>query len=386
MVEEIKDHLREKIIPFWKSMHDERGGFYGYMDFDLKVDKEAEKGCILNSRILWFFSSAYKVLKDEPLLIEARHAYEFMNRFCFDRDYGGVFWSTDAEGKPLDTTKHTYNQAFAIYGLCAYYDATSDEDAILAAKNLFEIIEESMRDEGGYLEAFSRDYTPVSNEKLSENGVEAKRSMNTILHVMEAYTELYRLTKDQIVAGKIREILDIISEKLYNKDLKRQEVFFDLEYNSLINLWSFGHDIEAAWLINRATAVLGDDEYTAKMDKITEALADNVYRYAFDGHSIPVEEENGVIKQDRVWWVQAEGINGFIDAYQKDPERKEYLNAAEELWDYIKKYLVDKRKNSEWFWYVNPDGSAAKEPIVEPWKCPYHNGRMCLEVITRNVT
>ena len=386
MIEEVRNHLTEKIIPFWKKLHDDIGGFYGYVDFDLNVNKEAEKGCILNSRILWFFASAYKVLKDESLLREAKHAFEFMTNYCVDRENGGVYWSLTHDGKPLDTTKHTYNQAFAIYGLGAYYEVTKDESALKLACDLYELIESKMRDEKGYLEAFSKNFEPISNEKLSENGVEAKRSMNTLLHVMEGYTELYRVAPQERVANSLREILDITDEKIYNRKLRRQEVFFDLDYNSLIDLYSYGHDIESAWLINRTTEILGDKNYIEKMGEMTKVLADNVYKVAFDGHSIPAEAERGIVKQDRVWWVQAEGINGFLDAYQKDPSRKEYLEAAESIWEYIKKYVVDKREDAEWYWYVNPDGSAAREPIVEPWKCPYHNGRMCLEVITRNVT
>ena len=147
----------------------------------------------------------------------------------------------------------------------------------------------------------------------------------------------------------------------------------------------YGHDIEAAWLINRTTEVLKDEAYAEKMDRITKEMAENVYKEAFDGHSIPAEAENGIVKEDRIWWVQAEGINGYVDAYQREPEKKEYLEAAKSLWEYIKEFMIDKRDGSEWFWYVAPDGTPSHEPIVEPWKCPYHNGRMCLEVILRNV-
>lgn len=386
MVEEIRKHLTERLIPFWKSMKDkEYGGYYGYMDYDLKVDEKAEKGCILNSRILWFFSSAYLVLDDQALLTEAYHAYGFLRKKFLDTEKGGMFWSVDYDGTPKDTTKHTYNQAFAIYGLCAYYEASGDKQALALAKELYHLIETKMRDADGYLEAFDRDFQPVQNEKLSENGVEAARSMNTLLHVMEAYTELYRVSGTEEVERKLKEILDIVDEKLYNRERKRQEVFFDLQYHTLADLYSYGHDIEAAWLINRTTEVLKDEAYAEKMDRITKEMAENVYKEAFDGHSIPAEAENGVVKEDRVWWVQAEGINGYVDAYQRDPEKKEYLEAARSLWEYIKEFMIDKREGSEWFWYVAPDGTPSHEPIVEPWKCPYHNGRMCLEVITRNV-
>ena len=177
-----------------------------------------------------------------------------------------------------------------------------------------------------------------------------------------------------------------MNEKIYNPRLHRQECFFDKEYNSLVDLYSYGHDIEAAWLINRTTDILGDVELSERIGKMTDDLVSQVYKVAFDGRSIPVEAENGIVKEDRVWWVQAEAINGFLDAYDKHPEKEEYLEAAKALWDYIKEFIIDKREGSEWYWYVDANGIPAKDPIVEPWKCPYHNGRMCLEVITRNVT
>ena len=199
LAKEVKQELTGRIVPFWEGLRDEEyGGFYGYQDFDLNVQKTYEKGCILNSRILWFFSNAYLTLKDEKLRADAEHAYRFMKQACVDREYGGVFWSVTYDGKPLDTTKHTYNQAFAIYALSTYFDATGDTEALELAKSLQQIIETHCTDEYGYLEAFTRDFKPESNEKLSENGVMAEKTMNTLLHVFEAYTELYRVTKDLV--------------------------------------------------------------------------------------------------------------------------------------------------------------------------------------------
>ncbi len=387
MIQEIRNELVEHIIPYWKSLRDTSyGGYYGFMDYDLNLQKDAVKGCILNSRITWFFSAAYLELKDESLLEEARHGFEFLRQYCIDRREGGLFWSVKYNGIPEDTTKHTYNQAFAIYALSTYYDASKDERALEIAASLFEIIETKMRDQGGYLEAFNRDFTPASNEKLSENGVIAERTMNTLLHVLEAYTEYYRVTKRADVKEKLMWILDTFDEKLYNREKKRQEVFFDHDYNSLIDLYSYGHDIEAAWLIDRATDVLGEEEYTRKMDLITKEMTAHVLEEAFDGRSLPAECENGVVKEDRVWWVQAETINGLINGFQKDPSKTEYLEMARNCWEFTREYVVDHREGSEWYWVVNPDGSPIPgEPIVEPWKCPYHNGRMCLEVIHRGV-
>lgn len=386
MVEEVKAHLTQDIIPFWKKMRDdEYGGYYGWMDFDLAVDKKAVKGCILNSRITWFFANAYLLLGDESLLAEARHGYEFMQKYCVDKEKGGVYWSVAYDGTPEDMTKHTYNQAFSIYALSSYYDASGDQEALDTAMALFHIIEERCTDEIGYKEAFDRAFREIENDKLSENGVIAEKTMNTLLHVFEAYTELYRVSGDADVRKRLMWILDTIADKIYNPTLHRQEVFFDREMNSIIDLHSYGHDIETAWLLRRGTDILGDKVYEDKMLPIILDLTGQIYKTAFDGHSLANECEKGVVNQDRIWWVQAETVVGFLNGYRLAPDHREYLEAAESEWEFIKKYVIDKREGSEWYQTVTRSGEPVNdEPIVEPWKCPYHNGRMCLEVIRRS--
>lgn len=380
---EVKNHLEKNLIPFWQNLKDEEnGGFYGYLGYDLKLDKKAVKGCILNSRILWFFSNAYILLGDPKLLVSADHAYHFLKDHCLDKEKGGVFWSLTYDGRPEDTTKHTYNQAFAIYALSSYYDASKDLEALEIAKELYHLIENKCKDEWGYLEAFTREFEPEENDKLSENGVIAEKTMNTLLHVFEAYTELYRVTKEEEVAEQIRFMMDIIADKVYNCEIGRQEVFFDRTWNTLIDLYSYGHDIETAWLVDRGLEILGDEVYTEKLSKITREITDNIYKRAYTDHSLVNEAENGVIDTTRVWWVQAEAVVGFLNGYQKQG-KEEYLQAAKDVWGYIKNYFIDRRQGSEWFWSVREDHTPDEKPIVEPWKCPYHNGRMCFEVIRR---
>lgn len=383
-VKEIDAHLTKALVPFWEGLRDEEnGGYYGYMDFNLKTDKTYEKGCILNSRILWFFSNAYMLKKEEHLLDAAKHAYKFLRDYCIDEEFGGVYWSLTFDGKPLDTTKHTYNQAFAIYALSSYYDAAKDEEALALARGLQEIIEEKCTDEFGYLEAFDRQFRPEENDKLSENGVLAEKTMNTLLHVLEAYTEFYRVSKDEKTGNRLRFMMDIFADKVYNRQLGRQEVFFDRTWNTLIDLYSYGHDIETSWLMDRAAEVLDDEEYTKKITSITKEIAENIYDRAYIDHSVVNEAENGVVDTTRVWWVQAESVVGFLNAYEKDLSKEKYLEAAEDIWEYIKKYVIDSRTGSEWYWCVDKDREPVQKPIVEPWKCPYHNGRMCIEVIRR---
>lgn len=385
MVSEVKEHLTECIIPFWKKLRDnEYGGYYGYMDFDMNLDKKAVKGCILNSRITWFFSNAYTLLKDESLLDEAKHGFTFMKEHCMDKENGGIFWSMKYDGTPEDTTKHTYNQAFAIYALSSYYEASGDKEALQMAYELFHVIEEKCTDELGYKEAFNLKFEEIENDKLSENGVIAQKTMNTLLHVFEGYTELYRVDHNPEVKAKLEWIMDTFADKMYNPELHRQEVFFDKYYNTLIDLHSYGHDIETAWLIDRGVEVLGEKKYEDKLTPITKDLTAQIYKEAFDGHSLNNECERGVVNTSRIWWVQAETVIGFLNGYQKDPSHTEYLEASKSEWEYIKEHVIDKRAGSEWFWEVDINGEpTSRKPIVEPWKCPYHNGRMCFEVIKR---
>lgn len=385
MVQEIEKHLREKLIPFWEGLADwQQGGFYGYLGYDLKLDKEAEKGVILNSRILWFFANACLTLGEDELLKYAEHAYLFLRDFCLDGKFGGVYWSLTYDGKVEDETKHTYNQAFAIYALSSYYAASGKQEALDLAYELYELIEVRCRDVGGYGEAYDRKFVPVSNEKLSENGVMATRTMNTLLHVFEAYTELYRVDHRADVADRLREILDVFADKVYNPKKQRQEVFFDREWNSLIDLHSYGHDIETSWLLDRGCRVLEDEKYTEKLEPVILALAEKIYERAYRDHSVMNECENGEDNTDRIWWVQAESVVGFLNAWEKWPEKRYFLEAAEDIWKYICRVIVDQRAGSEWYWRVDEIGKPVEgEPIVEPWKCPYHNGRMCMEVIRR---
>jgi len=382
---EMKQHLQDVILPFWKGLKDEEfGGYYGFMDTELNLDKKAVKGCILNSRILWFFSNAWAVLQDESLKEYADHAYDFMKKYCYDEERGGVYWSVTYDGKPEDTTKHTYNQAFAIYALSSYYDVSGNKEALTLAQKLRDVVEEKCFDEVGYKEALDINFNPAENDKLSENGVMADRTMNTLLHVFEAYTELYRVSKDEIAATKLCWMMDLVADKIYNPALHRQEVFFDNNYTSLIDLHSYGHDIETAWLVDRGASVLGDEAYIAKMAPITADLEQNVYKLAYSENSFKNECERGVDDERRIWWVQAEAVVGFYNGWQKDNSKTHYLEAAENIWKFIQDKVVDKRPGSEWFSEVDVNGKPyMHKPILEPWKCPYHNGRMCLEMIKR---
>ena len=319
--EEIRAQLEEKILPFWMKLKDgENGGFYGYMGNDLAVDRTADKGCILNSRILWTFSTAARQLNSAEYRLYADHAMEFFRRFE-DPEHGGVYWSVTCGGKPADTTKHTYCQAFAVYGLAAYYRLTGKREALDKAMELFRIIESRCRDEGGYLEALKADFSPESNEKLSENGVMASRTMNTLLHVLEAQAELYRAKPDAAVRAAGRMALERFLHVFYNPEKRRQEVFCDAEYRPLLDMQSYGHDIEGSWLIWDAAETMLPAEEREPWKRMCLDLLESATERAFTDHGLRYENVDGVNNETRAWWPQAEAMLGFEFGWRMTGDR-----------------------------------------------------------------
>ncbi|MFA6755554.1 MAG: AGE family epimerase/isomerase [Bacilli bacterium] len=374
------------IYRFWSSLVDyKNGGFYGRVDFDLNVHKDAEKGVILNSRILYFFSVYAYINKSEEAKKLAKHAFEFL-KLAYDHKNGGLYWSLDYKGKPLDTTKHTYNQAFGVYALSYYYLLTEDKEAKEYAYALFDVIENKCREADSnhyYIEAQKENFVIEENDKLSENGVIATRTMNTLLHLLEAYTALYHVFGTQKYKESLEKIVKMFIRDIYDSKNKSLKVFFDKDYKSIIDLESYGHEIETSWLLTEAVDLLDDKSLKAEVDEISISLANSVLNRAYKPPFILNECDKGVVDDTRVWWIQAEGVNGYINAYQLT-KNKEYLDIAEVLLNGIQKYFIDKRTNSEWFWDLSNDNlPTSKRDIVEPWKCPYHNGRMCFEILKR---
>lgn len=386
IINEVKNELVNHIIPFWSRLEDkENGGFYGYVDFDLGLDKKAEKGVILHSRILWFYSSCYAVLKDEECLRLARHAYDFITKNCIDYEQGGVYWMMNYDGSAADDMKHTYNIAFAIYALSTFYNVTGEEKALELAMKLFEDIEKNTLDEYGYREAFSKNWELVSNDALSENGLHADKTMNTILHLIEAYTELYKANHDEKVGERLKYLLWQMSDKVFDESTDTLRVFFDEKLELIGDIHSYGHDIEATWLMDLACDTLGDEVLIEKFKEMNLRISRNIQKIAIDNGAMNNERENDKIDKTRIWWVQAEAIVGFTNAYQHSGDES-FLKTAKGIWEYTKENVVDKREGGEWYWAVSYENVPLDiREVAGPWKCPYHNGRMCLEMIKRNV-
>ncbi|MGN0666492.1 MAG: AGE family epimerase/isomerase [Huintestinicola sp.] len=386
LINECRNELENHILPFWSALRDNTfGGFYGQMDNDLKVDKKGTKGVILNSRILWFYSSVYRTIGGEKNLDHAKHAYEFLRDKCVDRDRGGVYWMMNYDGTVNDSMKHTYNQAFAIYALSTYFLASDCREALDLAFELFDTVEEKCTDDIAYMEAFDENWKLINNDALSENGLMADKTMNTVLHLIEGYTVLFEASGDKRVEERLKFLLDITENKIFDGDNNKLLVFFDRELNVIGDIHSYGHDIEATWLIDRACDTLGDKSYIDKWRNLNLRIADNIYSIAFENGALNNERENDKIDRKRVWWVQAESVVGFLNAYEHSGDKK-YLEAAQVIWAWIRDVQIDDREGGEWWAEVDFDGNPMKKfTMVNEWKCPYHNGRMCIEVINRKV-
>ncbi|MCM3870701.1 MAG: AGE family epimerase/isomerase [Pyrinomonadaceae bacterium] len=385
---QIAEEWRDNIAPFWlRYAPDEKhGGFHGWITNDLKIDKQAEKGIILNARILWTFAHAYKLYQNAEFLSLANRAFNYLTEHFIDREYGGVFWTLDYRGQPLDTKKRPYAQAFALYGLTELYLATGEVKALAEARALFDLLESRARDAAndGYFETFERDWTLADDQRLSDVDQDEKKSMNTHLHVLEAYATLARATNDAGVKDRLRAVITLFLEHIIHPEKFYLKMFFNEIWTSKSDHLSFGHDIEGSWLLCEAAEVLADAELLAQVRNISVKMAQSLYNRGLDGDGSLLYEADagGIIDDDKHWWTQTEAVVGFVNAYQLSGHEY-FLAAALRVWEFISRYLVDKQ-NGEWFWKTSRAGVPALEmPKLSQWKCPYHNGRMCFEISRR---
>ncbi|WP_053372291.1 AGE family epimerase/isomerase [Paenibacillus sp. FJAT-27812] len=384
----IKQELEANILSFWMehTLDETNGGFYGFISRDLTVNPEAGKSLVLNTRILWTFASAYRITGNEPYLKMAERAYRYVNEYFADPEYGGLYWMVDAAGKPSETKKQVYGQAFAIYAFSEYHRATGNEAALQQAIELFHTLEKHGYDQQykGYFEALTREWLETDDNSLSEKDLNEKKSMNTHLHVMEGYTNLYRVWKSDELRAKLKELIEITIKHIINEDNAHFILFFDEEWNGKSEHISYGHDIEGSWLLVEAAEVLGDKELLASAKAIAIRMAEATLNEGVDedGGLLNEAGPEGFMDTDKDWWPQAEAVVGFYNAYQMTGEDK-YREAAVRSWQFIESFIVDK-EHGEWFWSVKRDGTPSENiEKVSPWKCPYHNGRACFEMIER---
>lgn len=389
MRQEMLEELENNILPFWMTRMVDKaaGGFIGRISGTGEPDSAAPKGAILNARILWTFSAAWRLFgKCEYLETADRAKREIIDRF-YDREYGGVYWSLDASGNPLDTRKQIYALGFAIYGLAEYSRATGDPEALEYAVRLFNDIESHSFDAGknGYLEAFTREWGSIEDMRLSDKDINECKTMNTHLHIIEPYTALYRVWKDPRLEDRLRNLLDIFSGLILDPSTAHLRLFFNEDWKSSHNIVSYGHDIEASWLLWETAGVIGDDDIKDRLGPLCIRIAEAASEGYIDGGGMIYEYDGdtGAVDADRHWWVQAETVVGYFNIWQMTGDRKA-LERAAGCWDFIRRHIVD-RDGGEWFWSLKADGTAnVSDDKAGFWKCPYHNGRMCMEIIERS--
>jgi len=385
---QVEAELLSNILPFWLkyTIDDEFGGFRGQVLNDLAIDPHAAKGLILNARILWTFSKAFSVYRDPIYLETARRAYDYLLKYFWDAEFGGVFWMLDYEGEPLDSKKRIYGQAFTVYALAEYGHASGDSEAFQKALGLVKQIESAGHDDehGGYFETYERDWTLAADQRLSDVDLDEKKSMNTHLHLLEAYATLLRFREDPEVRLRLREQIEVFLDHVIDPANDHFILFFDERWKRRSDVISFGHDIEGSWLLLEAAEILGDAALLERVREASVKMAQAVYEQAIDadGGLLYEADPTGIIDTDKHWWPQAEAVVGFLNAYQVSG-RRHFMDAAERSWEFIETHIVD-REHGEWFWLVSKAGVPGSEhDKVGPWKCPYHNSRTCFEVMER---
>ena len=400
---EFQKILQDNILSFWlnRMQDNQNGGFYGQIKGDGTLVPDAPKGCILNGRILWAFSAAYRVLGKPEYLVAATRAKDYIISHFLDREYGGVYWSVDYNGKPLDTKKQFYALGFVLYGMSEYVRATGNKEALGICLSLFDTIEEHAYDTqyGGYIEACTRDWQPIEDMRLSDLDANYPKSQNTHLHIIEPYTNLLRAVQEapsepsehsehsrvQEVQEAVHRLIDVFCDRILNPETHHLDLFFDMDWQRGAGwLESYGHDIECSWLLHEAALVLADKEVLRKVEPIVQLVAQASEKGLNPDGSMTHEAnlDTGHVDKDRHWWVQAETVVGFYNIYQYFGDTSA-LQKAEDCWQYIKDHLID-YDNGEWHWSADEMGNINhKDDKAGFWKCPYHNSRMCIELIER---
>jgi len=384
----IETELKDNILGFWikHTIDETNGGFVGEIGQDMKVNPEADKSLVLNARIVWTFATAYRFYKDERYLQLAERAYDYLLKHFEDKQHGGLYWMVDAKGNPSQDKKQVYGQAFAIYALSELYRATGKQAALDKAIELFRLLEKYSYDpvNRGYVEALARNWEPTGDLSLSGKDLNEKKSMNTHLHVLEAYTNLYRVWKTEELEKKHKELIEVTIDHIVDPNTAHFKLFFNDEWESKTGHISYGHDIEGSWLLYEAAEVNGDPALLARVKDVAIKMAEATLNEGVDpdGGMINEADETGYIDTNKDWWPQAEAVVGFYNAYQLTGDEK-YKEAAQNSWNFIDRYIADKT-DGEWFWSVTRDGQPTiGHGKVNAWKCPYHNSRACFEMIER---
>lgn len=386
--QQIERELVENILPFWMThaVDHQKGGFYGALTNDLQVLDDVPRSCVLCARVLWTFSAAYQQFAHPEYLRMARHAYDYLVNVFQDHQHGGFYWSVDQNGQPENSDKKTYGQAFAIYGLAEYYAATGEPHSLMLAQQTFELLERHSADglHGGYFEARNRDWNQAADMRLSSDEPNCPKSMNTHLHLVEAYARLYRLWPESALRQALQNLLEVMDGQVLDRERGAFGLFFESDWRVLSDEVSYGHDIEASWLLFDAARALGDECLLTRFKLAAIKIANAVYLRGrdADGALFYTANASGLVNDLKYWWPQAEALVGFFNAYRLSGDIR-FLSATCQSWQVIQQKFVD-RTYGEWYKVLDQSGKPQLQHIkTGPWECPYHNARACLELLQR---
>jgi len=375
------------ILGYWSefTIDKENQGFIGQIDYNNHKNYQAEKGSVLNARILWAFSSGYQLTKNEEHKKIAKRAFDYIVNHFYDAEFGGIFWSLNYDGTPKDTKNQIYALGFVIYGMSEYYAISKEEKALEIAISLYKMIEKYSYDpiHKGYFEAFTRDWQPIDDLRLSDKDANEKKTMNTHLHIVEGYVNLYKVWKDETLRKDIVELLEVVDTYFINEETGHLRLFFDENWVEKPDVISYGHDIEAAWLLLQCAEITEDKNLIDRFKKHAIRLADAA-KEGIDkdgGLWYELKPENNELVAEKHSWPQAELMIGYFNAWQLSGDES-YLEIVLKNWDFVKNHIIDKQ-NGEWYWGVNADYSLMQKDKAGFWKCPYHNSRACIELISR---
>lgn len=381
--------LTGNILPFWMAHAPDKdqGGFHGAIHNNLEIDHEVPRSSVLCARILWSFSAAYRVLGKEVYLAAAQQAFDYLAEAFWDQTHGGVYWSIDKDGHPVSDRKHSYAQAFAIYGLSEYMMATQGSGHLQHAQDIFRLIDQYAYDrvDGGYFESRTRDWQDQEDARLSPKDLSCRKSMNTMLHLLEAFTNLRRVWPDENLSKRLRDILLTFLNHIFDPDSGHLRMYFDDRWKPLSSQISFGHDIEASWLLCEAAGTLNDPEFIKRTQRIAIQLSESVRKenLSFAAGYISERAASSVSAQEPIWWwSQVEGMVGYYNSYQITGDEA-YLEIVLALWEFIQDRFID-RDLGGWFKTLSPEGNPLPDGYkIGPWEGPYHHTRACLEIIRR---
>jgi mannobiose 2-epimerase len=385
MREEVLSNLITNVLPFWEVYSpDPSGGFYGTLENDGAPVAGADKGLTLNARILWAFSSAYRAFEVENYRRLANRAQRYLIDHFIDHEYGGAYWSVTAAGEPADTGKQTYGLAFAIYGLSEHYRATGNKESLEQAIALYTVLQDQAYDavNGGYIDSFTRDWQLPGRFGYDGKGI-APKTMNTHIHVLEAFVNLYRVWPDSQLKKQLKGLVDIFYDEIINPETCHERLFFTMEWNSLEETDSYGHDMEISWLLCEAAGTIGDEGLAERTKEMAVNLVNTQMREAWNPRGyLLYEKTNGKLSGKIEWWAQAEAVVAFINAWQLTGNST-YAAAAVATWNWIRENIVD-HEYGEWYYSLDENHMPiTARPKANMWKCPYHNSRMALETIAR---